>query len=155
MKKILILVAALALVGAACNKKEETSVPNYTDGTINIAGKSISFEIAETTKDQEIGLSGRDSIEENQGMLFLFQVPEFETFWMKGMHFPIDIIWIKGDEIVDITADAQPEPGVQPDNLKTYTSKSPSDRVLELKSGWAARNGLKKGDKIEIIREVK
>jgi uncharacterized protein len=127
----------------------------YSDGTINLAGRSISFELADTAREQEQGLSGREAIEENQGMLFLFPVPDFPSFWMRDMNFAIDIVWIKGDEVVGISADVPNEPGVPLNKLKTYSPKKPADRVLELKAGWAARNGLKVGDKIEIIRVVK
>ena len=157
MTKVLAAVFAVMLVGAACNKQEE-QVPasqQYSDGTISIAGREISMELAIDQEAQAKGLSGRPSIEENQGMLFQLNVPDFPSFWMKDMNFPIDIVWIKGNEVVDISAEVQNEPGVATQNLKTYAPKKPSDRVLELKAGWAARNGLKIGDKIEILRVVR
>ena len=73
---------------------------------------------------------------------------------MKDMLMPLDMVWIKGDEVVDISADVQPEPGVPLENLKTYSPKQPADRILELKGGWASRNGLKIGDKLEITQHI-
>ncbi|HYC79431.1 MAG TPA: DUF192 domain-containing protein [Candidatus Binatia bacterium] len=157
MKRILFLVFAIALMGAACNQtvqEDNTRHVPYSDGLINIAGRSISFEHADTPDKQIRGLSNRDTIEENQGMLFTFSVPSLPVFWMKDMRFPIDIVWLKGDEIVDITKNAMPEPGVSDDRLRTYSPKKPADQVLELKTGWADRNGLKIGDKIEVIRVI-
>jgi uncharacterized protein len=156
MYKIIFFVAALIFLGASCEKQTQSNDKDaaYTDGTILIAGREISFELAEDGDSQTLGLSGRSGIEENQSMLFTFAVPNFPIFWMKDMLFPIDMVWIKGDEIVDITKDAQPEPGVRDDKLKTYKSKKPADKVLELKSGWADRNALKIGDKIEITRHI-
>ncbi|MBX4187538.1 MAG: DUF192 domain-containing protein [Candidatus Doudnabacteria bacterium] len=155
MKKVFLTVLAIIFLGASCNvsKPAEEKIP-YTDGQINMAGRSISFELADTVAAKARGLSGRAAIEENQGMLFMFPAADFPVFWMKDMNFPIDIIWIKADEIVDISLEAQPEPGVDDNNLKTFTPKIPADRVLEVKSGWATRNNLKTGDKVEIVQTI-
>lgn len=155
MRRIIFLALAVALMGAACNRQETPNVdPSYSDGTILIAGRSISYELAAGPIKKQKGLSGRASIEENQGMLFQFDIPDFPTFWMKDMNFTIDIIWLRGNEVIDISTEAQAEPGVPDPLLKTYKSASPSDRVLELKAGWAARNSLKIGDKVEILQLV-
>jgi len=151
MKKILILALALMAIGASCTRNDE---PQYADGSIKLAGREISMELAQTPADQSRGLSSRDAIEENQGMLFPFEVPFFPVFWMKDMRFSIDMIWIKGDEVVDISADVAPEPGVADSQLRTYSPKVPADRVLEVKTGWASRNGLKIGDKVEITQVI-
>lgn len=154
---ILILLAVLILIAATYKKPAPYAnvVPAYTDGTILLAGRGISFELADDAASQFKGLSDRDSLEENQSMLFTFPNADFHSFWMKDMRFPIDIIWIKGAEVVDITENAANEPGVPDNNLKTYSPNKPADRVLELKSGWASRNGLKIGDLIEITQVVK
>lgn len=154
MKRVVFLVLAVALLGAACNRQQAPSetIPNYSDGAIHLADRSVSYELAGDPVKQQKGLSGRSGIEENQGMLFPFQTPDFPTFWMKDMNFPIDIVWIKGDEIIDISADVQHQPGVPDSELKLYSPKTPADKVLELKAGWASRNGLKIGDKVEILQ---
>lgn len=156
MKKVAVLICALALMAASCTKDDPIlqAMPPYSDGFVKIADKEISVDFAVETPVQNKGLGGRESIEENQGMIFIFQVPDILEFWMKDMKFPIDIIWIKGDEVIDISPDAQPEPGVDLSQLKIYTPKKPADRVLEVKGGWAARNGLKIGDKVEITRVI-
>jgi uncharacterized protein len=155
MKKIFLLSLAVTLLGAACNKQPEPPpVTAYHEGVVTMAGRDVSIEIAETDDEQAQGLSGRKTIEENQGMLFNMPVPTLPTFWMKGMNFPIDIIWIKGDEVVDISSNVPNEPGAADDDLKTYSPKKPADRVLELKAGWTERNGLKIGDKVEILHLI-
>lgn len=146
-------VLAFALVFVSKESKPQAQVPQpYSDGVVTLAGREISFDLAEGLDEQRRGLGGQLGIEENQGMLFMFPIPDFPVFWMKDMNFSIDIVWIKGDEVVDISANVQHEPGVPDDLLKTYVPKVPADRVLELKAGWAERNGLKPGDKVEITR---
>lgn len=155
MKQIVLLILAISLFGAACNRQQTPATKQpYSDGTIDIAGRTIQFELADEPKEQSLGLGGRTGIEENQGMLFTFTVPDFPIFWMKDMNFPIDIIWLRHNEIVDISAEAQIQPGAKDEALLQYTPKQPSDYVLELKAGWAARNGLKIGDKVQITRHI-
>jgi uncharacterized protein len=153
MRRVIFLVLAVALLGAACNRQVPVPTQSqYSNGEIHLAGRSVSYELADDPIEQQKGLSGRNSIEENQGMLFLFPTPDFPAFWMKGMNFPIDIAWIRGNEIIDISTDIPIQPGVLDHELKTYSPRSPADWVLELKAGWASRNGLKIGDKVEIIQ---
>ena len=51
-------------------------------------------EVADTLNEREKGLSGKQSLEINKGMLFIFEKETLSGFWMKDMNFPIDIIWI-------------------------------------------------------------
>lgn len=156
MKRVLVLLFALTMVAASCNNDDVVleGKPAYSDGVVSLAGRSVSVDIARDANSKALGLSGRENLEENQGMLFIFRVPDFLEFWMKDMKIPIDIVWVKGDEIVGVSADVQPEPGVELAKLRVYKPKVPADRVIELKAGWAARNGLKIGDKIEITEVV-
>lgn len=159
MKKIgiLALVLIAAVIALVYEKPEQVDDTHYTysDGTIMIAGRSISFEMAVEGSDQNKGLSGRPGLEENQSMLFVFPRADFPVFWMKDMNFPIDIVWLKGAEVVDITQNAEPQPGVADKDLKTFAPSKPADKVLELKAGWASRNGLKIGDMVEVTQVIK
>jgi uncharacterized membrane protein (UPF0127 family) len=69
---------------------------------------------------------------------------------MKGVDFPIDIIWIKGYTVVDITERVQPEPGVADEDLQLYLPGTEVNRVIEVRSGFADAYGIEIGDKIEL-----
>jgi uncharacterized membrane protein (UPF0127 family) len=74
-----------------------------------IAGVRLSVEVADTPAERGRGLSGREMLPENSGMLFVFDTPGRYGFWMYGMKFPLDIIWI--DErlrVVYFVENAQP-----------------------------------------------
>ncbi|MCX8009506.1 MAG: DUF192 domain-containing protein, partial [Patescibacteria group bacterium] len=86
------------------------------------------MELFDTQEKRTRGLSGRDFLPENKGMLFIFEKPDYYTFWMKEMKFPLDFIWIRGDEIVEITENVKPEDYQPP---KFFTSKEKVDKVLE------------------------
>ena len=113
------------------------------DGRIKVAA-----DIASTPTTREKGLSGRESLGPDEGLLFIFMRADRYAFWMKDMKFPIDILWIKGDEIVDITTDAAPPASGAP--LERYFPMFAVDKVLEVPAGFAARNGLRTGLKLEI-----
>ena len=77
---------------------------------IEINDKEIAVEVAATAETRSKGLSGRGSLEEGTGMLFIFDSPAQYGFWMKDMNFAIDIVWI--DEkfhIVDVDKEVSPE----------------------------------------------
>ncbi len=93
------------------------------------------------------GLSGRQGLPRGRGMLFVFDRAERHAFWMKDMHFDIDIIWITGGEIVDLVHARAPSPGAPP---PTYTPDSAAEYVLEVVAGTAAERGWAKGSPVGI-----
>ena len=100
--------------------------------------------ITEAQKRQ--GLSGREQLLGNEGLLFFHEPPEKPAYWMKDMNFPIDIIWIRDGEIVDIHENLQPE-----NPAKTfYSPKSKINNVLEVNAGFVSENEVKIGDLLDI-----
>lgn len=101
-------------------------------------------EVANTSALRTRGLSYRESLAENSGMLFVFDKPDFYGFWMLGMKFPIDIIFIDENmKIVDIFRDVKPE--TYPNSFKP--SKK-SLYVFEVNSGES--KNLKIGDIVRL-----
>jgi len=114
-------------------------------GTLNINDKKISVEIASSDNDQYRGLSNRESLCEDCGMLFNFSDYDERTFVMRDMKFPLDIIFINDNKIINIA------PGLAPEGNKpthTYSSQGKASRVLEVNGGYCKKNNIKIGDKI-------
>lgn len=125
-------------------------VPRIADDTADIRlpdGTLLMAEISDDDAERALGLSFRNQMAVDGGMLFLFDLPVQPEFWMKGMEFPIDIIWIKGETIVGITADVPVPTGA---DLPKYGPNVPIDRVLEVNAGFAAAHGLVPGDLLDI-----
>lgn len=121
-----------------------------SDPSLEIRGQRVSVEIAETSEAQRKGLGGRDSLAWDRGLLFVYDEPGFYTFWMKGMRFDIDIIWIREQRIVDIHHQV-PKPNPSPEGrLPTYQPRELADRVLEVPAGYARAHGWRPGDWVEI-----
>jgi len=115
---------------------------------IQIKGKKIKAEVADNLEERMKGLSGREGMGENEGMLFVFEKPDIYPFWMKDMKFAIDIIWLKNKKIVELVQDAQPPTVVG--QVQNYMPKAAADLVLELPAGFCAENNVKIGDEIII-----
>lgn len=115
--------------------------------TLRIKDHEFRIEIADSAAEQAQGLSGRTLLDKDAGMLFLMSSRDQHVFWMKDMQFPLDIIWIDGDTIADISADV-PVPLTET-YIPRIQPKSPVDRVLEINAGEAKRRGINSGDKVE------
>jgi uncharacterized membrane protein (UPF0127 family) len=114
--------------------------------SVKIAGQNIKVDLALTRETQAQGLSGLSNLAENHGMLFVFEKPGSYYFWMKGMNFPIDIIWLTEDmKVVYIKKNAQPEAF-----LETFGPDINTKYVLEVVSGFSDKNNLKVGDMAEF-----
>ncbi len=145
MKKVLLLfglffVLVFGMVFAQNYLKTKTP-------TVAINNRIFELKVAESQKEKEIGLSATKSLQENQGMIFMFDKPDYYPFWMKNMTIPIDIIYINNDKIVTIIDNALP-PKNQDEKLTIYTPLEASNRVLEIKAGLSKTYNFKKGDNV-------
>jgi uncharacterized membrane protein (UPF0127 family) len=107
----------------------------------------VRAEVAEGADARERGLSGRATLAEDRGMLFVYSDRAVRTYWMKGMHFPIDILWIDRGRVTGVEPNVPVPVG---DNAPLYPSRVPADRVLEVRAGWTARHGVERGDRVSV-----
>jgi len=112
-----------------------------------IDNQNFNINVAVLEKDKEVGLSEMNSISQNQGMIFLFDKPEYYSFWMKNMKFPIDIIFINNDQIVTIRDNAKVI--MSEETPMIYSSTQPADKVLEIQAGLSKKYNFKIGDKVK------
>ncbi len=127
--------------------------PRSTLSQLQINDKILTVEIADTSSKRNKGLGGRSSLGENEGMLFIFQKPDKYPFWMKGLTFPLDFVWIRGDKVVDLLENVQPPASGQADSsLSIYSSKEEMDKVLEVLAGTIQKLNIKVGDTIKLTQ---
>jgi uncharacterized protein len=125
-------------------------MPNESERKIiHIGDVELNIEIADTLVLKTRGLSNRDNLDENSGMLFVYDDKQIRNFWMKDVRFPIDILWINDGIVVGI----QENIPHKLDNLDVVRFKSNMEvsMVLEVNKGWIAQNGIKTGDRVDII----
>lgn len=137
---LLLPAAALSSPGADGPKYIKLFLP---DGT------PITAELAVTPAERAQGLMFRDRIDADQGMLFIFDREELNSFWMMNMKFPIDILWLdQNKRVVHIEASVPP---CAKEPCPSYPTPSPALYVLELQSGAAAGHKIKLGERMEFI----
>ncbi len=113
---------------------------------ITIGNVPLTVEVASTDSEREQGLSGREGLAENTGMLFVFAVPKLYGFWMKDMRFALDIIFVDASgSVVTIASNLLPQ--TYPE---VFQSKSPALYVLEVPAGFAKEHGIAVGTKIVL-----
>lgn len=118
---------------------------------LQINDAKFKVEIADTQAKRSQGLGGRNPLKEDEGMLFIFPNPVKTPFWMKGLTFPLDFIFIKDDKVIDIIKNAPPPAlGQVDESLPIYQPKTEVDKVLEVNAGTVERLGIKVGDNIKI-----
>lgn len=117
--------------------------------TLQINGSKLKVEIADTTSKKSKGLSGRDFLAQDEGLLFVYDKPDKYAYWMKGMKFALDFVWIKDNIVVDLLPNIPPPASGQKDSaLPIYTAKVEFNKVLEVNAGVIQRLNIKAGDTI-------
>lgn len=118
-----------------------------TQPVVKINGHIWNVEVVLTPEAIKQGLSGRESLPFNTGMLFTFNPSAAHSFWMKNMHFPLDLVWVNAGRVVRLDENLPPE-GALPVNV--YPSYSAVTHVLEINAGEAKKYNLKIGDEVFI-----
>ena len=115
-----------------------------------INGQPIRLELALTSSEKERGLGYRDALASDSGMLFVYQNKDRYGFWMKGMRFPLDFIWIDGNRVVELSEHIG-APATDTSRAVELSPKTPVDKVLEVNAGVIEKLGVRVGDIIQFI----
>jgi len=107
----------------------------------------IELEVAETPKQQMMGLMYRPTLADNRGMLFVFPSAQPVKFWMKNVPVALDMIFIEKGVVKYVQKSAPP---CHEEPCPTYGPNVLIDQVIELRSGRATELNLKRGDNITI-----
>ncbi len=125
-----------------------TAIDNYKQINVTVNGINLFTDIASTGDQRSKGLAVKDDLKESEAMLFVFSKENEYGFWMNGMKFPIDIIWLDSDrEVVHIEHSLEP---CGPDSCPTYKPDSEALYVLETVAGFATKYDVVEGTLIEF-----
>jgi uncharacterized protein len=141
MKRSFVLViCAAAVVGAAAAAPVVVELPATT---LVIGKQKLTAEIAATPEQRQTGLMYRFSLKPDHGMIFVFEQPEPQAFWMKDTYVPLSIAFIGSDgRIVNIE-------DMAPRDESRHWSAGPAQYALEMRKGWFAEHGIGPGDRVE------
>ncbi len=154
MTRALAIAALAVLLLAGCGSDEKAPAESPAGGSgavhLRVGGEVLQAEIAKDDAKRALGLGGRDRLARDAGMYFVL-TDDSPRIWMKGMRFPLDLVWINDGRVVDVTTRVPDQPPGTPESeLPIYSPSRPANRVLEVNAGWAARHGVRAGDPVRL-----
>ena len=102
----------------------------------------IQAQVARTPEERAVGLMWRREMAPNEGMLFIFEQPQIQCFWMKNTYLPLTAAFVADDGTVVNLVDMQPL------TTESHCSAQPVRFVLEMHQGWFARRGIAAGARL-------
>jgi len=150
LRSAAVLLTALAVALGACGDGATERI------TVIAGGLTIDAEVVRSAAGRAQGLGERDSLAADEGMLFVFDEERVVSFWMRGMRFPLDFIWISRDgRVVDLTGDVPPPaPGAPDAELPRYAPGAPVLYTLEVNAGVIDQAGVEVGDTVAFDPDV-
>jgi uncharacterized membrane protein (UPF0127 family) len=142
MKRIVFILLLVLLISSLVQAESITRF-FYAE----IGRETYLLEVADTWKKRQQGLSNRESLGRDTGMVFVFDQPANYSFWMHQMLFPLDFIYIKEDKVVALK-EKVPPPTDTKGVPRALSVKEPADKIIELYAGEIKNNGIKIGDLI-------
>lgn len=116
----------------------------YPQMRVKIGNRTFRAAVADTIARRSQGLSGRESMTEEEAMLFIFPIAMKYAFHTKDMKFSLDIVWIRSGQIMDISENV-------PVRSSGAKPKLAVDTVLEVNAGLARKFGIRIGDEVEVV----
>ncbi len=139
--RLLCLLGALALFGPAWAQEAAPQL-NLPRATLSAGMHLIHVQVASTPQQRATGLMHRRDMPTNEGMLFVFEQPAGQCFWMKNTLLPLTAAFVADDGTIVNLVDMQPQ------SLDSHCSSKPVRFVLEMHQGWFAKRGIKAGFKL-------
>jgi uncharacterized membrane protein (UPF0127 family) len=110
--------------------------------TLQVGMHNIRAQVAHTPEQRQVGLMYRQSMPTQEGMLFVFEAPSTQCFWMRNTLIPLSVAFLGDDGTVVNLADMKPQ------SDESHCSTKPVRYVLEMNQGWFAKRGVKAGTRI-------
>jgi uncharacterized membrane protein (UPF0127 family) len=111
---------------------------------VYVGGNLVKAETVSSSEKITRGLAGRKELADGRGMLFVMSGEKQQDFWMKGMSFPIDIIWIMKGKVIGC------ERNISPEDARIFTSPGPASYVLEVPAGFCDSRGIEFNDEVKL-----
>jgi uncharacterized membrane protein (UPF0127 family) len=140
MTRIALSFCLVFLSFAAWPQQAQTNLPRVQ---LQAGMFQIDAQVAATPKQREIGLMFRQDMATHEGMLFVFEQPQQQCFWMKNTLLPLTAAFVDEDGTIVNLADMKPQ------STQSHCSEKPVRFVLEMNQGWFAKRNIKKGFKLK------
>jgi uncharacterized protein len=143
MKRALLtlLLSGLAF-SALAQDTPQTNLPRIK---LQVGMYQIDTQVAQTPDQRSIGLMFRKEMPQHEGMLFVFEQPATQCFWMKNTLLPLTAAFVADDGTIVNLADMKPQ------TTDSHCSEKPVRFVLEMNQGWFSKKGLKAGSRLSGV----
>lgn len=108
--------------------------------TLTIGENKLVVEVASTPQARETGLMNRFSLQQDHGMLFVFEAPQPLAFWMKNTYIPLSVAFVDRNGRITNIEDMRPQ------DESTHWSNGAALYAIEMRQGWFAAKGIAPGD---------
>jgi uncharacterized membrane protein (UPF0127 family) len=135
----LTLLVALSAATASAQHTPQTTLPRIK---LQAGMYQMDVQVAQTPEQRSIGLMFRAEMPTHEGMLFVFEQPSVQCFWMKNTLLPLTAAFVADDGTIVNLADMKPQ------TTDSHCSAKPVRFVLEMNQGWFAKKGLKAGSRL-------
>jgi uncharacterized membrane protein (UPF0127 family) len=137
------LVAAALLLSAALAQAQDAPQTDLQHVKLTAGMYQIDAQVALTSEQRQIGLMFRKEMAQHEGMIFVFEQPTQQCFWMKNTLLPLTAAFVADDGTIVNLADMKPQ------TTDPHCSVKPVRYVLEMNQGWFAKKGIKAGAKLQ------
>jgi hypothetical protein len=138
-KRFATLLLMSAALSCAHAQEPQTTLPRVK---LSSGMYQIDAQVAQTPQQREIGLMFRKEMPQTEGMIFVFEQPATQCFWMRNTLLPLTAAFVADDGRIVNLADMKPM------TEDSHCSKEPVRFVLEMNQGWFARKNIKEGTKL-------
>ena len=139
MKNRLTMLLAAAVASTAFAAAADAPMKTTT---LKVGGNALKVEVAATDDQRMQGLMYRKQMGANDGMLFVFDQPEYHAMWMKNTLIPLSVAFVDAQGTILNILEMEPE------TLDSHMSAGPSIYAIETNKGWFAQKKVKAGDKV-------
>ena len=139
MKSFAAALAALLVATSAAAQEPQTNLPRVR---LAAGMHQIDAQIATTPDQRAMGLMFRKEMPQHEGMLFAFDQPSVQCFWMMNTYLPLTAAFVADDGTIVNMVDMKPL------DTNSHCSAKPVRFVLEMQQGWFAKKGIKAGTKL-------
>jgi len=152
--RLIITALALVLIAGCRQSAENNYRPDKTNQVqperpgrikLTVGQSALWVEVVDNPRSRERGLMFREALPQDEGMLFIFERPQMQSFWMRNCRIPLDIAFISEQGVIINIRTMKPL-----DEGPRYHSLAPALYVIETNAGWFEQNGIKAGDKVRF-----
>ena len=132
-----------ALLASWSAQAQDTPQMNLQRVALSAGMHKIDAQVASGPEQRQIGLMFRKDMPQHEGMIFVFEQPTKQCFWMKNTLLPLTAAFVADDGTIVNLADMKPQ------TLDAHCSDKPVRYVLEMNKGWFSKKGIKAGSKLQ------